>query len=136
MTKYEHPQVDNSDTIWHWAGMKYDDFERLNASARRVWAERWAARLEVKYRDMGMRVKSTHFPGEHIDDVLKRLGLDARGNLIESDAEILGTAPRHVEDHTPPDTRPWNEIAEDAARAFRARMEAQIERNAIRREQA
>ncbi len=133
--KFEPQQEDTAKSIWTWAGFRtMDEFEKQPSSARRLWFDRWRARCEAQLRDFGRPVHSPYFAPEHLDDVLKRLGLDSRGCLIDRDPLGLD-GPARVEDHTPTDTRPWEAQAADAESRMRAKIDGILERNAIRREQ-
>lgn len=117
---------------WVWAGMSYDAFEKLPASSRRVWNERWRARCEAIYRLNGRPVSPSYFAPESLSSALFRLGMTDRGGMLDMDPLGLG-GPKHVEDHTPPDTRSWDLIALDAENRMRDALDSIIAGNAQRR---
>lgn len=128
-------QIQEHASVWEWAGYTLEGFEKLPRSTRNYWHERWDARLEAMCRANGKPVSSSRFAPEPLDDALSRLGLDSRGRIVEHDPLGLN-GPAHVEDHTPPDTRPWGEIAAEARTRQAQRLDAIIASHVVAREEA
>lgn len=113
---------DTNESVHAWVGVSYEEFEKMSGSVKRLWSHRWQARCEAKLREAGRAIHSSHFDPEPLDDVLTRLGMDMRGNLIERD--FLGRdEPTRVEDHTPY-VRDSGPLIQRASALMRERMDA------------
>lgn len=107
--------------VWSWAGYSFSDFEKLPTHTKRVWCERFAARIEARARLNGRSVPSSQFL-EPLDDVLFRLGMDSRGGLIDMDPLGLD-GPKHVEYHAEVDVRSAQAIIAESAAIMRERWD-------------